>query len=150
MNRSIVDGLKARLGRYEDAWVDELPSVLWAIRSTEKTSHGKTPFSLTFGSKAVIPAEEGITSPRKDQFSSGNNDKEVLMNLNILEERREEARFRKARYKLQLEKYYNARVKHKWYKPRDLVLRRNEASRQGLSGKDHIKLLRYIRQDHTS
>ncbi|XP_022019120.1 uncharacterized protein LOC110919148 [Helianthus annuus] len=30
MNRGIVEGIKARLGRYESNWLEELPSVLWA------------------------------------------------------------------------------------------------------------------------
>jgi transposase InsO family protein len=65
MNKSIVMGLKTRLGRYGKTWVEEFPSVLWALRTTKKTSHGKTPFSLTFGTEAVIPAEVGIISPRR-------------------------------------------------------------------------------------
>jgi hypothetical protein len=57
------------------------------------------------------------------------------MNLDLLEEKREEAKIREAKYKLQLERYYNARVKHERYKPGDLVLRRNEACRQENTGK---------------
>ncbi|KAJ0447862.1 putative nucleotidyltransferase, Ribonuclease H [Helianthus annuus] len=63
-NRSIVEGIKTRLGRYESNWLEELPSVLWAIRTTEKASHRKTPYSLVFGSEAVIPAEIGVVTQR--------------------------------------------------------------------------------------
>ncbi|XP_022030759.1 uncharacterized protein LOC110931682 [Helianthus annuus] len=59
-NRSIVEGIKTRLGRYESNWLEELPGVLWAIRTTEKTSHKRTPYSLVFGSEAIIPAEIGV------------------------------------------------------------------------------------------
>nr|GEU49917.1 reverse transcriptase domain-containing protein [Tanacetum cinerariifolium] len=56
-NRSLIEGIKTRLGREKAGWVDELPNVLWAHRTSIKQSNGETPFSLTYGSEAVIPAE---------------------------------------------------------------------------------------------
>ena len=40
--------------------MDELSHVLWAHRTTNKTSTGDTPFSLVYGTEAVIPAEIGM------------------------------------------------------------------------------------------
>jgi hypothetical protein len=135
MNRSIVEGIKARLGRYGKKWVDELPSVLWAIRTMEKTSHQKTPYSLVFGSEAVIPAEIGVSSGRSVRQDAQRNQNEILLNLDLLEESRDQASIREARYKKKLEAYYNTRVKKESFKPGDLVLRCNEASRQQDVGK---------------
>ncbi|GKB00691.1 reverse transcriptase domain-containing protein [Tanacetum coccineum] len=45
------------LGRDRAGWVDELPNVLWAYRTSIKQSNGETPFSLTYGSDAVILAK---------------------------------------------------------------------------------------------
>src|ERR1044071_8198016 len=56
-NRSIVEGIKTRLGTKRTGWVDELPHVLWADRTLSKTSNGETPFSLMYGTEAEIPAE---------------------------------------------------------------------------------------------
>ncbi|GJV07321.1 reverse transcriptase domain-containing protein [Tanacetum coccineum] len=53
-NRSLMEGIKTRLGKERKGWVDELPNVLWAHRTSLKTSNGETPYSLTFGSEAVI------------------------------------------------------------------------------------------------
>ncbi|GKB46454.1 reverse transcriptase domain-containing protein [Tanacetum coccineum] len=58
-NKSLMHGLKARLRRERVGWVDELPNIMWAHQTMLKTSNGKTPFSLTYGSEAVIPAEIG-------------------------------------------------------------------------------------------
>ncbi|KAK1415619.1 hypothetical protein QVD17_31402 [Tagetes erecta] len=135
MNRSIVEGIKARLGRYGKNWLEELPSVLWAIRTTEKTSHLKTPYSLVYGSEAVIPAEIGVNTRRSRKRSRDDNDREILLNLDLLEEARDHALIREARYKQKLEAYYNSRVKKETFKPGDLVLRNNEASRQEGLGK---------------
>ncbi|GJW88660.1 reverse transcriptase domain-containing protein [Tanacetum coccineum] len=51
-NRSLMEGIKTRLGRERSGWVDELPNVLWAHRTSIKQSNGETPFSLTYGSEA--------------------------------------------------------------------------------------------------
>ena len=73
INKQIVDGIKARLGTARRGWVDELPSILWAHRTMPKTSTGKTPFSLVYGSEAVIPAELGLPSPRMIAMEKQNN-----------------------------------------------------------------------------
>ena len=56
--------MKTRLGAKKGAWVDELPGVLWAYRTTHKTSTGETLFALAFGHEAVVPAEIGTTTHR--------------------------------------------------------------------------------------
>ena len=99
MNRSIVEDIKARLGRHGKNWLEELPSVLWAIRTTEKASNNKTPFSLVYGSEAVIPAEIGVNTRRSKKRAYEDNDAEILMNLDLLEEARDHAAIREARYK---------------------------------------------------
>ena len=104
-NRSILEGIKARLGTKGCGWVDELPHVLWAHRTLTKTSNGETPFSLIYGSEAVIPAEIGLPSVRVLLATSTNNDAELRLNLDLLEGRCEQAAIRKAKYKTQLEKY---------------------------------------------
>ncbi len=38
-------------------WVEELPSVLLAYKTTVRTPTKETPFKLTFGTEAVIPVE---------------------------------------------------------------------------------------------
>ncbi|XP_071694720.1 uncharacterized protein [Rutidosis leptorrhynchoides] len=49
-NRDIVLGIKARLGLCRRGWIDELPNVLWAHRTTPKGATNETPFSLVYGS----------------------------------------------------------------------------------------------------
>ncbi|XP_071695145.1 uncharacterized protein [Rutidosis leptorrhynchoides] len=56
-NRDIVSAIKKWLYEKRTGWVDELHNVLWAHHTTFKKSTGETPFSLVYGSEAVIPAE---------------------------------------------------------------------------------------------
>ncbi|GJW27229.1 reverse transcriptase domain-containing protein [Tanacetum coccineum] len=60
--RSLMEGIKTRLGREKAGWVDEFPNVLWAHRTSIKQSNGETLFSLTYESEVVIPAEIGMPS----------------------------------------------------------------------------------------
>ncbi|GJZ02216.1 reverse transcriptase domain-containing protein [Tanacetum coccineum] len=46
-NRSLGEGIKARLDERSKDWIEELPHVLWAHRTMIKSSNGETPFSLT-------------------------------------------------------------------------------------------------------
>nr|GEU36477.1 hypothetical protein [Tanacetum cinerariifolium] len=56
-----------------------------------KSSHGDTPFSLTYGTKAVIPTEIGMPTYRIAAVDVVSNDKELWLNLDLLEERCERA-----------------------------------------------------------
>ncbi|GJV99976.1 reverse transcriptase domain-containing protein, partial [Tanacetum coccineum] len=135
-NRSLMEGIKTRLGRERKGWVEELPNVLWAHRTSLKTSNGETPYSLTFGSEAVIPAEIGMPTHRTMMIKEGNgNEEEMRLNLDLLTERREAAAIREARYKTKVEQYYNKRVRPMSFKVGEYVYRKNEASRVENLGK---------------
>nr|GFA05928.1 reverse transcriptase domain-containing protein [Tanacetum cinerariifolium] len=116
-NRSLGEGIKARLGEGNKNWVEELPRVLWAHRTMIKSSHGDMLFSLTYGTEAVIPVEIGMPTYRTVAVDMVNNDKELRLNLDLLEERREHAAVCEARAKSKMMKYYNARVCGVAFKP---------------------------------
>ncbi|XP_071708221.1 uncharacterized protein [Rutidosis leptorrhynchoides] len=116
-------------------WVDELPKVLWAHRTTHKNNTGETPFCLVYGSEAVIPAEITILSERVLSYNEEENDERFHTNLGYAKERREMAAICKAANKQRIAKYYDKRVRARTYKVRDLVWRDNQASRAQNTGK---------------
>ena len=63
-NKTIKENLKKNLEKHKGAWIDELPRVLWAYRTTKRTATGETPFAMAFGVEAVIPVEVGLPSLR--------------------------------------------------------------------------------------
>nr|GEU85168.1 reverse transcriptase domain-containing protein [Tanacetum cinerariifolium] len=134
-NRSLGEGIKARVGEGNKNWVEELPHVLWAHRTMIMSSHGDTPFSLTYGTEAVIPAEIGMPTYRTAAVDVVNNDKELCLNLDLLEERRERAAICEARAKSKMMKYYNARVRGVAFKPGDFVYPSNDVSHAVAGGK---------------
>ena len=49
VNKIINHNLKTKLEEHKGIWVDQLPKVLWAYRTTSRTSTRETPFSLAYG-----------------------------------------------------------------------------------------------------
>nr|GEU98339.1 reverse transcriptase domain-containing protein [Tanacetum cinerariifolium] len=116
-NDCLGEGIKARLAEGNKNWVEELSHVLWAHQKMIKSSHGDTPFSLTYGTKAVIPVEIEMPTYRTAAVDVVNNDEELHLNLDLLEERQERAAVCEARAKSKMMKYYNARVRGVAFKP---------------------------------
>ena len=125
--------IKTRLERAKCIWPDELPSVLWAYRTTARTSTRETPFRLAYGSEAVIPAKVGLTSYRVDNHNEGKNDEAMCLQLDLVDEVRATVEQRLARYQNLMAKHYNSKVRHKDFQVGDLVLRKVMSSTKDTS-----------------
>ncbi|GKC49452.1 reverse transcriptase domain-containing protein [Tanacetum coccineum] len=112
VNRSLLRGIKTRLEKGGSAWAEEVSNVLWARQTIKKTINGETPFSLSYDTKVVIPAEISMPTHQTSKLNEKTNDQVLHLNLDLPEERREIAPIREARYKQQAEKYYNKKVLH--------------------------------------
>ncbi|GJW05103.1 reverse transcriptase domain-containing protein [Tanacetum coccineum] len=134
-NRSLGEGIKARLDERSRDWIEELPHVLWAHRTMIKSSNGETPFSLTYGTEVVIPVEIGMPTLRTAEIDQAKNNEALGINLDLIKERREQAAIQEAKSKKKMEKYYNSRVRETSFKPGDMVYRSNEASHAKDEGK---------------
>ncbi|GKD32783.1 reverse transcriptase domain-containing protein [Tanacetum coccineum] len=73
-NRSLGEGIQARLEARSNNWMEELPHVLWAHLTMIKSSNRDTPFSLTYGTEAVDKCKIHI-SVRIRQISQENRQK---------------------------------------------------------------------------
>ncbi|GJV25913.1 reverse transcriptase domain-containing protein [Tanacetum coccineum] len=116
-------------------WMEELPHVLWAHRTMIKSNNRDTLFSLTYGTEAVIPAKVGMATLRTAEVNLDENKEALEINLDLLEEQREQAAIREAKSKAKMERYYNSKIRSVSFKPGDLVYRNNEASRVEDTGK---------------
>jgi hypothetical protein len=61
---NIKKRLLAPLEKAKHAWVDELPSVLWSLRTTPNAATEETPFFLVHGAEAVLLVEITHEAPR--------------------------------------------------------------------------------------
>ncbi|XP_065004118.1 uncharacterized protein LOC135636357 [Musa acuminata AAA Group] len=110
------------------ARIDELPSVLWALRTTPKTPTGESPYSLTFGTEVVLPSEVAVPTPRTAGYGEEASGEGLRSNLDLLEERRADANRKALSYKRVVARVYNRRVRPRSIKLEDLVLRKIEVS----------------------
>ena len=116
--------IKTQLEAAKGIWPKELPSVLWAYRTTTRTPTGETPFQLAYGSEAVIPIEVGLISYRVDNHDERRNDKAIRLQLDLLDKVRATAKQSLAHYQNLMAKHYNSRVRHRDFQVGDLVLRK--------------------------
>ena len=110
-NQTLLKIIKAKLDDMKGAWLEELPNVLWAYRTTTRIPTGETPFRLTYGTKAVIPVEVEVASIRREVLREEDNDNQLRINLDFLEEVRDKVFSRMTKYQQKMVKYYNKRVK---------------------------------------
>nr|GEW26253.1 reverse transcriptase domain-containing protein [Tanacetum cinerariifolium] len=85
-NRSMGEGIKARLDAGSKNQVEELSHVLWAHHIMIKSINEHTSFSLTYGTKAVIPTEIGIPTLITAKVDLVQNNEALKNNLDLLEE----------------------------------------------------------------
>ena len=124
MNRSLLKIIKTRLEGTKGIWLEELPSILWAYRMMARTPTRETPFRLTYGNEAVIPAEIGLTSYKVDNHDEGRNDEAIRFQLDLVDEVKVIAEQRLARYQDRMAKHYNSQVRRKDFKVGDHVLKK--------------------------
>ncbi|XP_075492471.1 uncharacterized protein LOC142530524 [Primulina tabacum] len=113
------DGYSVR----EKDWVEELPSVLWAYRTIPRAPTRETLFNLVYGSEAVLPVKIGQTSARVESYL-GDNDQSRAMELDLVEEKREQALIRMEAYRGRVMKSYNKRVRIRDFQIGDLVMKK--------------------------
>ena len=116
--------MKKRLQDSKGNWPEVLTGVLWAYRTTTKTCSGETPFSMVYGTEALIPVEIGEPSTRYDQATEESNNEEMRVSLDLLERRREAALIRMAAQKQVIERYYNRKARLRFFKIGDFVLKK--------------------------
>ena len=124
VNKIIVNRLKKRLDDAKGKCVEELPLVLWTYRTTPRKSTGETPFLMTYGAEAVIPLENGFPTMKSSAFTSDGNNELLKKNLDLIEERHENAMVQLAYYQHKLKQGYDMNVKLRPLAPGDLVLRK--------------------------
>ena len=122
--RTLKATLKTKFEDLKGKWVEYLPEVLWAYKITRKSATQETPFALAFGTKVVALVEIGLKSPRIELASMEHNEEALCLNLDFLDEKRDQVLKRTEDYQRKIAKYYDQKVKPRSYKPGDLVLKK--------------------------
>jgi transposase InsO family protein len=125
-NGLICNGIKKRLlaplEKDKHAWVDELPSVLWSLRTTPSAATQETPFFLVHGVEAVLPVEITHEAPRIATYDESTSSEALQDDVDALDEARDDALSRSTQYQQNLRNYHSTRVCPHSFVVGDLVL----------------------------
>ncbi|GAA0165689.1 hypothetical protein LIER_21022 [Lithospermum erythrorhizon] len=102
MNRILFKGIKKnpiQIRSNKGECVDELPVVLWSLRTTPSQATGETLFSLVYGLETVLPAEAGLPTYRQTGFTEEENGQRMREQLNFVDELRDQALYKMQKYK---------------------------------------------------
>ncbi|CAL2234245.1 unnamed protein product [Prunus armeniaca] len=108
INKIIKKTLKKKLGAAKGNWPAILPEALWAINTSYRRSTGETPFSLAFGTEAVVPVEVHAPTCRTPSYNPQKNEQQLALNLDLIDEHRSQAQLQNATYKQRTARYYDS------------------------------------------
>ncbi|XP_004292299.1 PREDICTED: uncharacterized protein LOC101307754 [Fragaria vesca subsp. vesca] len=105
-------------------FASRLLETLWAIRTTATESTGETPFSLAFGTEAVIPIELTVLSGRVEGYNEDTNAEGLQLDLDLIEEKRDRVDLHNQVYKQRIARHYDSKVRPQSLGLGDWVMKR--------------------------
>jgi hypothetical protein len=126
-NGLICNGIKKRLlaplEKAKQTWVDELPSVLWSLRTTPNAATQETPFFLVHGAEDVLPVKITHEAPRIASYDEATSIEALQDDVDALDEARDVALTRATQYQQNLQNYHSSQVHPRSFMVGDLGLR---------------------------
>ncbi|KAH9324037.1 hypothetical protein KI387_004215, partial [Taxus chinensis] len=111
-------------------WHLQIHPTLWAYRTSIRTPTGATPYSLVYGTEAIIPLEVELPSLRISLRDYLDKDEDYrvarLAELELLDERRIRALNHLKVYQNRVSRGYNKCIIHREFDVGDLVLKENQ------------------------
>ena len=109
-NGLIVQGLKARIfdpiEKYGSKWIQELPRIVWGLRTRRSRATGYSPFLMVYGSEAILLTDIAFGALHTQNIDQGEADTTWQTDLDSAEEHRLMAALQHARYEQQLRRYH--------------------------------------------
>ena len=131
-NALVLAGIRPRLieplMKTPGCWIDEIPAVLWGLRTTPNRSTGYTPFFLVYGAEAVLPTDIQFDAPRVAMYTETEAREARENDVDLLEEARELTLSWSAIYQQSLRRYHSRKIRPWVFREGDLVLRIGRAS----------------------
>jgi transposase InsO family protein len=129
-NGMLLQELKPRIyNKFGKRWMNELPSVVWSLRTTPSRAIGFSPFFLVYGAEAILPTDLEYGSPRTKAYDDQSNQTSREDSLDQLEEALDMALLHSARYQQSLRCYHARGVRSRDLQVGDLVLRLRQDAR---------------------
>jgi len=125
-NVLILQGLKARIfdpvEKYGSNWLQELPRVIWGLRTQKRRATGYSPFFMVYGSEAVLPSDIAFDAPRIQNYDEDEAETTRRTDIDSVEEHRLTTALQHVRYERQVRHYHDCDVQECYFNVGDLVL----------------------------
>jgi transposase InsO family protein len=132
-NDMILQGIKPRifdmLNKSGRKWLQELPSVIWSLRTTPSRATGFTPFFLVYGAEVVLPTDLEYGSPKVKGYDENTNQRAREDSLDQIDEACDMAMMHLARYQQALRRYQAQNIRRRDFNNGDIVLRLRQDNR---------------------
>ncbi|CAL5375138.1 unnamed protein product [Camellia sinensis] len=119
-NKSLIRILSKMMDEFGGTWSEQLIVALWAYRTSKRKPTQATPYSLVYGSEAVLPIELETPSARM-ALASGMVLEPRTTRLEALEEKHDRAAKVMERYHESIARAYNQTVVPRKFEEGDLV-----------------------------
>ena len=131
-NGLILQGLKSRIfdpiEKYDAKWLQELPRVVWGLRTQKSRATGYFPFFMVYGFEAVLPSDIAFGSPHIQNYDENKAESTRRTDIDSAEEHCLTASLQRARYEHQLRRYHDRNVQERDFNIGNLVLRRIQST----------------------
>ena len=101
-NGLIIQGLKAKIfdpiEKYSSKWIQELPRVVWGLRTQRSRATGYSPFFMVYGSEAILLTDITFGAPHTQNYDQGEAETTRRTDLDSAKEHRLTAALQHARY----------------------------------------------------
>ncbi|KAJ1700962.1 hypothetical protein LUZ63_000741 [Rhynchospora breviuscula] len=124
-NKVLIKILRKTVGANQRNWHEKLPEALWAYRITHRTATQATPYSLVYGTEAVLPIEVELPSLRVAMASEIPLTKQMqlrLQDLDGMDERRLAAQQNLELYQARMTRAYEKLSRPRALRKGELVL----------------------------
>jgi hypothetical protein len=95
---SIKKRLLARLEKAKHAWVDDLPFMIWCLRTMPNAATQETPFFLVHGAEVMLPVQITHEAPRISTYSEVATMEALQDDVDALDKARDVALARSTQY----------------------------------------------------
>ena len=113
-NGLIIQGIKAKIfdpiEKYSSKWIQELPRVVWGLRTQRSRATGYSPFFMVYGSEAILLTDIAFGALHTQNYDEGEAETTRQTDLNSVEEHHLTAAPQHARYEQQLRRYHDKNV----------------------------------------
>ncbi|XP_024027041.1 uncharacterized protein LOC112093216 [Morus notabilis] len=121
INKILKYTLKKKLDSLKGKWAEELLNVLWAYRTTSRTTTDETSLSMAYGVKTVLIVEIEMPTLRTVMNNDDINIEAMNGELDLLEEKRLDSQLRLAAYQRRTSRYFDKKVKRRRFVPENLT-----------------------------